>query len=127
MNLTVSQRYGFFSVLATIIRESSDKQLVLGIVKALPFINQPDRVAPKASDVQQLIGYINTCSLCDKIKYSIVTPRLHQQRGISSAHAPIKFVRRVRHRFDILSALPRVFNWAIDSFLQYFLERDGRV
>ena len=28
-----------------------DKQLVLRIVKALPFIYQPDRVAPKASDV----------------------------------------------------------------------------
>ena len=56
-----------------------------------------------------------------------MTPRLHQQGGISSAHAPIKFVRRVRHRFDILSALPLVFNWVIDSFLQYFLERDGRV
>ena len=41
----------FFSVLAAIIRESSDKQLVLRIVKALPFIHQPDRGAPKASDV----------------------------------------------------------------------------
>ena len=41
----------FFSVLAAIIRESSDKQLVLRIVKALPFIHQPDRVASKASDV----------------------------------------------------------------------------
>ena len=35
MNLDVCQRYGFFSVLAAIIRESSDKQLVLRIVKAL--------------------------------------------------------------------------------------------
>ena len=35
MNLIVCQRYGFFSVLAAIIRESSDKQLVLRIVKAL--------------------------------------------------------------------------------------------
>ena len=42
---------GFFRVLAAIIRESSDKQLVLRIVKALPFIYQPDRVALKASDV----------------------------------------------------------------------------
>ena len=46
--------YWFFSpswkVLAAIIRESSDKQLVLRIVKALPFIHLPDRVAPKASD-----------------------------------------------------------------------------
>ena len=51
LNLTACQQYGFFSVLAAIIRESSDKQLVLRIVKALPFIHQPDRVAPKASDV----------------------------------------------------------------------------
>ena len=51
LNLIVCQRYGFFSVLTAIIRESSDKQLVLRIVKALPFIHQPDRVAPKASDV----------------------------------------------------------------------------
>ena len=51
MNLIVCQQYGFFSVLVAIIRESSDKQLVLRIVKALPFIHQPDQVAPKASDV----------------------------------------------------------------------------
>ena len=42
---------GFFGVLAVRIRESSDKQVVLRIVKTLPFIHQPDRVAPKASDV----------------------------------------------------------------------------
>ena len=41
----------FFGVLAARIRESSDKQVVLRIVKTLPFIHQPDRVAPKASDV----------------------------------------------------------------------------
>ena len=41
----------FFRVLAAIIREGSDKQLVLRIVKALPFIHQPDRVALKASDL----------------------------------------------------------------------------
>ena len=41
----------FFSVLAAMIRENSDKKLVLRIVKALPFIHQPDQVAPKASDV----------------------------------------------------------------------------
>ena len=39
------------SVLAAIIRKNSDKQLVLRIVKALPFIHQPDLVAPKASDL----------------------------------------------------------------------------
>ena len=50
-NLTVCQRYELFSVLAAIIRESSCKQLVLRIIKALRFFHQPDRVAPKASDV----------------------------------------------------------------------------
>ena len=41
-----------FSVLAAIIQESADKQLVLRIVKTfLSCIHQPDRVAPKASDV----------------------------------------------------------------------------
>ena len=39
------------SVFAVIIRESSNKLLILRIVKALLFIHQPDRVAPKASDV----------------------------------------------------------------------------
>ena len=51
LKFTVCQRYGFFSVSAAIVRESSDKQLVFRIVKALPFIHQPDRVAPKASDL----------------------------------------------------------------------------
>ena len=51
LNLIVCHRYGYFSVLAAIIREKSDKQLVLRIVEALPFIHQPDRVAPKASNV----------------------------------------------------------------------------
>ena len=51
LNFTVCQRYGFLSVLAAVIRESSDKQLVSRIVNALPFIHQPDRMAPKASDV----------------------------------------------------------------------------
>ena len=41
----------FVSVIAGIIRESSDKQLVLRIVNAFLFIHQPDRVALKASDV----------------------------------------------------------------------------
>ena len=50
LNLSVCQRYGILSVLAAIIRESSDKQLVLRIMKTLPFIHQPDRVAPKAGD-----------------------------------------------------------------------------
>ena len=45
LNLTACQQYGFFSVLAAIIRESSDKQLVLRIVKALPFIHQLDWLA----------------------------------------------------------------------------------
>ena len=46
-----STNNGFFSVLVAIIRESSDKQPILRIVKALPFIYQPHLVAPKASDV----------------------------------------------------------------------------
>ena len=63
LNLIVCQQYGFFSVLAAIIRESSDKKLVLRIVKPLPIVYQLDRVAPKAresGECQQLIGYINT-------------------------------------------------------------------
>ena len=51
LNVTVCQRYKLFSVLAAIIRESPCKQLVLRIIKALQFFHQPDRVAPKASDV----------------------------------------------------------------------------
>ena len=51
LKLIVCQQYGFFSVLAAIIRESSGTQLALRIVKALPFIHQPDRVAPIASNV----------------------------------------------------------------------------
>ena len=51
LNLTACQQNIFFSVLAAIIRGSSDKQLVLRIVKAFPFIHQPDRVAPNASDL----------------------------------------------------------------------------
>ena len=66
MNIIVFQRYEFFSVLAAIIRESSDTHLVLRIVKASLFIHQPDRVEPKSSDIKQLIGYINTH---EKIRY----------------------------------------------------------
>ena len=47
LKFTVCQRYGFFSVSAAIVRESSDKQLVFRILKALPLLHQPDRVAPK--------------------------------------------------------------------------------
>ena len=53
LNLIVCQRYGFFSVLATMIQESSDKQLVMRIVKAFEWRQR--RVTYK-----QLIGYINT-------------------------------------------------------------------
>ena len=66
LNLIVCQRYGFFSVLAAIIRGSSDKQLVLRIVKALPFIHQPDRGRQRLVTCKQLIGYINTR---EKIRY----------------------------------------------------------
>ena len=41
----------FICVLVATIRESSDKQLVLRIVKALAFIHQPDLATLKASDV----------------------------------------------------------------------------
>ena len=44
----------FFSVSAVIVRGSSNKQLVLRIVKALPFIYQPDLMVPKASDVEKI-------------------------------------------------------------------------
>ena len=47
--------------------------------------------------------------------------------GILSAHAPVKFVWRVRRRSEIFSALLRVFKWAIDTFVLHFLERDERV
>ena len=50
LNLTVCQRYWFFNILAAIIR-AKYKQLVFRIMKVLPFIHQPHRVAPKASDV----------------------------------------------------------------------------
>ena len=62
-----------------------------------------------------------------KIFDLIICRLMCQQRGISSAHARIKFVRRVQRHFDILSALPRVFNWAIDTFLSFFLESDERL
>ena len=52
LGTTLNSYYdGFFGVLAARIRESSDKQVVLRIVKTLPFIHQPDRVALKTSDV----------------------------------------------------------------------------
>ena len=50
-SLSVSHMNCFISVLAAIFRESSDKQFVLRIVKALPFIHQPDQAALKASDM----------------------------------------------------------------------------
>ena len=46
------------------------------------------------------------------------------------AHAPmncIRCVRCVRRHFWIFRALPRVFNWAIDTFLSYVLERNETV
>ena len=52
MKVTVLKRYGFFSVLAAIIRKNSDKRpWIENGEKALPFIHQLDRVARKASDV----------------------------------------------------------------------------
>ena len=55
-----------FCVFATITRESSDKLLVLRIAKALPFIYQPDCVAPKTSDVLSGDWLINTR---EKVRY----------------------------------------------------------
>ena len=57
LNLTVCHRYGFFGVLAAIIRESSDKQLVLRIPHS--FINLTERHQRRVI-CKQLIGYINT-------------------------------------------------------------------
>ena len=45
---------------------------------------------------------------------------LYVSWGHFAAHALIKFVRRVRRHFHIFSALQRIFNWAIDTFLSYF-------
>ena len=67
MNLIVCQRYRFLSVLAAIIRESSDKRLVLRILKGLPFIHQPGRVALRRVTCKHLIGYIST----REIKYDV--------------------------------------------------------
>ena len=66
--------------------------------------------------------------LVNMIQHRTASPlRLRIAEGHFVAHAPRKFVRRVRRHFDIFSALLRVFNWAIDTFLWYFLERDERV
>ena len=50
MSLSVSDT-DFLSVLEVVIRNISTNDLGLRIVKASPFIHQPDRVARKASDV----------------------------------------------------------------------------
>ena len=77
LNLTVCKRYGFFSVLTAIIRESSDKQLVLRIVKALPFIHQPNRVVPKASDVSAADWlYQHTFLICELLYFPRLWPSL---------------------------------------------------
>ena len=73
MNVNACKRDGFFNVLAAIIREISDSYLVLRILKALPFIYQPGRVARKASDVSaaELIGVIKKhvcCGFCQGYK-----------------------------------------------------------
>ena len=53
LNVTVYKQYGFFSVLAAIIRTNPDKRpwIENGEDFARPFTHQPDRVARKASDV----------------------------------------------------------------------------
>ena len=45
---------------------------------------------------------------------------LYVSWGHFATHALIKFVRRVRRHFHIFSALQRIFNWVIDTFLSYF-------
>ena len=77
LNLTVCKRYGFFSVLTAIIQESSDKQLVLRIVKALPFIHQPNRVVLKASDVSETDWlYQHTFLICELLYFPRLWPSL---------------------------------------------------
>ena len=59
LNHIVCQRYGFFSVLAAIIRESSDKQHVLRIVKACcSFISLTEWRQRRVT--YKMISYINT-------------------------------------------------------------------
>ena len=60
MNLTDCQRYGFFSVLAANNSRNLRRTTCIENSEDLPFIHESDRGAPEASDVQQLIGYINT-------------------------------------------------------------------
>ena len=49
LNVTVCKRHEFFILIAAIIENKND--LGLRVVKALPFIHQPDREARKANDV----------------------------------------------------------------------------
>ena len=56
LNVTVCKRHGFFILLAAIIENKND--LGLRVVKALPFIHQPDREARRRVTCQQLIGDI---------------------------------------------------------------------
>ena len=74
----------------------------------------------------RIVRYLNLLFPSVTINNLIVIST-ERAEGHFVAHAPRKFVRRVRRHFDIFSALLRVFNWAIDTFLWYFLERDGRV
>ena len=87
LDLTVPgnfDEYGFvlphqvaISVLTAIIQESSDKQLVLRIVKALPFIHQPNRVVLKASDVSEADWlYQHTFLICELLYFPRLWPSL---------------------------------------------------
>ena len=60
MNIIVCQRYGFFSVLAAIIREGSDKQLVLRVVRLCRSFIYLIEWHQRRVKCKQLIGYINT-------------------------------------------------------------------
>ena len=65
-NLTVDERYNFFSVLAAIIRQTSDKLFVMRIERVcVSFINLTEWRQRRVT-CQQLIDYINTG---EKIRY----------------------------------------------------------
>ena len=77
MNVIVCKRYGFFLVFRHFLND-----LGLKMVKALPFIHKPDRVARKASDVSAAdwrnqthvknISYFFTCVVTTFLRAEIL-------------------------------------------------------
>ena len=63
LNVTVSRQYEFFSVLAAKIFY---KRLELRMVKTLPYIHQPNKVARKASDLLAADWRYQTREKCSK-------------------------------------------------------------